>query len=138
MDRFLGLVPFLRAPLPAYRTDRKIMGQNRWYHFGVGEFKLSSILGGDWDVHWGYDSFDPWPESPRCCRERPPRPGSRTSGAAWRRSGRRRESRVAEPRAASELLFRDRSLGVTRNRRAPFESQSKPGIRMVYPEPCKE
>ena len=34
------------------------MGQNQWYHFGVGALPNFS---GDW-THWGYDlDFDPWP-----------------------------------------------------------------------------
>ena len=31
------------------------VGQNEWYHFGVGAPPiLELILVGDWDVHWGY------------------------------------------------------------------------------------
>ena len=38
------------------------VGQNQWYHFGVGATHFSTYFGGDWDVHWGYDlDFDPWP-----------------------------------------------------------------------------
>ena len=38
------------------------MGQNQWYHFGVGAPPILVYFSGDWDVHWGYDLvFDPWP-----------------------------------------------------------------------------
>ena len=39
------------------------VGQNEWYHVGVGEFTthLRSYFSGHWDVR-GYDlDFDPWP-----------------------------------------------------------------------------
>ena len=31
------------------------VGQNQWYHFGVGEFttRVRTYFSGDWDVHWG-------------------------------------------------------------------------------------
>ena len=31
------------------------VGQNQWYHFGVGEFTthFRTYFSGDWDVHWG-------------------------------------------------------------------------------------
>ena len=28
------------------------MGQNQWYHFGVGEPPILVYFSGDWDVHW--------------------------------------------------------------------------------------
>ena len=38
------------------------VGQNQWYHFGVGAPPILVYFSGDWDVHWGYDlAFDPWP-----------------------------------------------------------------------------
>ena len=38
------------------------VGQNQWYHFGVGAPPILVYLSGDWDVHWGYElDFDPWP-----------------------------------------------------------------------------
>ena len=38
------------------------VGQNQWYHFGVGAPLILVNFGGDWDVHWGYDlAVDPWP-----------------------------------------------------------------------------
>ena len=43
-----------------WATDNKsdlAMGQNQWYHFGVGTPPMLPILvyiSGDWDVHWGY------------------------------------------------------------------------------------
>ena len=30
------------------------MGQNQWYHVGVGAPPLLVCFSGDWDVHWGY------------------------------------------------------------------------------------
>ena len=30
------------------------VGQNQWYHFGVGESYILGYCSGDWDVHWGY------------------------------------------------------------------------------------
>ena len=30
------------------------VGQNKWYHFGVGAPPISEYFSGDWDVHWGY------------------------------------------------------------------------------------
>ena len=30
------------------------VGQNQWYHFGVGAPCILVHLSGDWDVHWGY------------------------------------------------------------------------------------
>ena len=43
------------------------MGQNQWYHFGVGAPPILVFFffgGGDWDVHWRYKGFDPWPSKP--------------------------------------------------------------------------
>ena len=39
------------------------VGQNQWYHFGVGAPLILGFFSGDWDVHWGYGflDFDPWP-----------------------------------------------------------------------------
>ena len=31
------------------------VGQNQWYHFGVGAQPILVYFSGDWDVHWGYD-----------------------------------------------------------------------------------
>ena len=30
------------------------VGQNPWYHFGVGAPPILVYLSGDWNVHWGY------------------------------------------------------------------------------------
>ena len=30
------------------------VGQNQWYHFGVGAPPILVHLSGDWDVYWGY------------------------------------------------------------------------------------
>ena len=38
------------------------VGQNQWYHFGVGAPPILVYFSGDGDVHWGDDTdFDPWP-----------------------------------------------------------------------------
>ena len=34
--------------------DQKAVGQNQWYHFGVGAPPILVCFSGDWDVHWGY------------------------------------------------------------------------------------
>ena len=30
------------------------VGQNQWYHFGVGAPPILDYFSGEWDVHWGY------------------------------------------------------------------------------------
>ena len=30
------------------------VGQNQWYHFGVGAPPILVYFSVDWDVHWGY------------------------------------------------------------------------------------
>ena len=30
------------------------VGQNQWYHVGVGAPPILVDVSGDWDVHWGY------------------------------------------------------------------------------------
>ena len=30
------------------------VGQNQWYHVGVGAPPILVYFSGDWDVHWGY------------------------------------------------------------------------------------
>ena len=37
------------------------VGQNQWYHFGIGAPPILVDFSGDWDVHWGVRGFDPWP-----------------------------------------------------------------------------
>ena len=55
--------PVLGSPEPPESCCDLIhlaVGQNQWYHFGVGVLVYFSW---DWDVHWGYDfDFDPWPD----------------------------------------------------------------------------
>ena len=39
------------------KTPRRIqmaMGQNQWYHIGIGAPPILVYFGGDVDVHWGY------------------------------------------------------------------------------------
>ena len=31
-----------------------VLGQNQWYHYGVGAPPILVYFSGDWDVHWGY------------------------------------------------------------------------------------
>ena len=31
------------------------VGQNQWYHFGVGAPLILGHFSGDWYVHWGYE-----------------------------------------------------------------------------------
>ena len=38
------------------------VGQNQWYHSGVGAPPILVYFSGDWDVHWG-TGFDPWPHA---------------------------------------------------------------------------
>ena len=45
------------------------VGQNQWYHFGVGAPPILVYFTGDWDVHSGVRDFDPQPFS---CGERTP------------------------------------------------------------------
>ena len=37
-------------------ATHEAVGQNQWYHFGVGAPPILVYFSGDWDVHWGYDS----------------------------------------------------------------------------------
>ena len=38
------------------------VGQNQWYHSGIGAPPILVFFSADWDVNWGYDlGFDPWP-----------------------------------------------------------------------------
>ena len=30
------------------------VGQNQWFHFGIGAPPILVYFSGDWDVHWGY------------------------------------------------------------------------------------
>ena len=40
--------------LSAGEPNHMAVGQNQWYHFGVGAPPiLEPIFSGDWDVHWG-------------------------------------------------------------------------------------
>ena len=52
--------PGRRAELRALNHVREkkhlhmAVGQNHWYHFGVGAPAVLVYFSGDWDVHWGY------------------------------------------------------------------------------------
>ena len=35
-------------------THNMAVGQNQWYHSGVGAPPILVYFHGDWDVHWGY------------------------------------------------------------------------------------
>ena len=48
-------LPRRRAAWPADgRENQLAVGQNQWYHFGVGAPPILVYVTGDWDVHWGY------------------------------------------------------------------------------------
>ena len=41
----------------AFRPDCQTLlavGQNQWYHFGIGALPILVYSSGDWDVHWRY------------------------------------------------------------------------------------
>ena len=40
---------------PTVQQKHMAVGQNKWYHFGVGAPPILVHFSGDWDVHWGYD-----------------------------------------------------------------------------------
>ena len=42
-----------RVNRSGWRPDLAV-GQNQWYHFGVGAPHILVYFSGDWDVHWGY------------------------------------------------------------------------------------
>ena len=44
-------------------TGHMAVGQNQWYHFGVGAPPILVYFSGDWDVHWGYGILT-WPYFP--------------------------------------------------------------------------
>ena len=46
---FRLLVPLQTRVKRVKKDSHMAVGQNRWYHFGVG-----APFSGDWDVHWGY------------------------------------------------------------------------------------
>ena len=63
------------------------VGQNQWYHFGVGAPPILDCFSGDWNVHGGYDlDFDPWPngQSMRVATSRETSPHGWASGPAPR------------------------------------------------------
>ena len=41
------------------------VGQNQWYHFGVGAPPILVYFSGDWDVPLRVRDFDPWPGQER-------------------------------------------------------------------------
>ena len=45
--------PQLRLP-DVSREAQMAVGQNQWYHFGVGALPILVYFSWDWDVHWGY------------------------------------------------------------------------------------
>ena len=38
---------------PSTAIIKMAVGQNQWYHFGVGAPPILVYFSGDWDVHWG-------------------------------------------------------------------------------------
>ena len=48
--------------LAGYLKFYMAVGQNQWYHFGVGAPPILAYFSGDWDVHWGHGHiFGPSP-----------------------------------------------------------------------------
>ena len=45
---------FLRSAGPTSHNHDMAVGQNQWYHFGVGAPPILVYFSGSWDVHWGY------------------------------------------------------------------------------------
>ena len=43
-----------QRPKSNYAAYSWAVGQNQWYHFGVGAPPMLVYFRGDWDVHWGY------------------------------------------------------------------------------------
>ena len=51
--RYLGVM--VMDPLGTDKCqDEVAVGQNQWYHFGIGAPPILVYFSGDWDVHWGY------------------------------------------------------------------------------------
>ena len=46
-------VSFLMVGLWRISEFHMAVGQNQWYHFGVGAPPILVYFSGDWDVHWG-------------------------------------------------------------------------------------
>ena len=48
------------------------VGQNQWYHFGVGAPPILAYFSGDWDVHWclTHGQMIPSPQNTTLCRVR--------------------------------------------------------------------
>ena len=47
------ITPFRHDPLECVYIYMAV-GQNQWYHFGVGAPPILVYVSGDWGVHWGY------------------------------------------------------------------------------------
>ena len=45
---------FLRFVHRFWLPKQMAVGQNHWYHFGVGAPPIFVYFSGDWDVHWGH------------------------------------------------------------------------------------
>ena len=57
------------APTFGKPTSRDMaVGQNQWYHFGVGAPSILVCFSGNWDVHWGYGGNQGIPPYPRSLR----------------------------------------------------------------------
>ena len=58
-DRGMTQAPNAHAGLLGRVRERALrahvaVGQNQWYHFGVGAPPVLVYFSGDWHVHWGY------------------------------------------------------------------------------------
>ena len=52
---FLGKFGAPAAFVGLHGMDEQLaVGQNQWYHFGVGAPPILVYFSGDWDVQWGY------------------------------------------------------------------------------------
>ena len=56
--------PHCSSHLKAIRHEMAV-GQNQWYHVGVGAPPILGFFSGDWDVHWG-TGF--WPMAKSFCK----------------------------------------------------------------------
>ena len=58
IDGWFGFCLTLHKPpkgVVVAKLKHMAVGQNPWYHFGVGAPPILVYFSGDWDVHWGYD-----------------------------------------------------------------------------------
>ena len=54
-------------PLPCSDACNMAVGQNQWYHFGIGARPILVNFSGDWDVHWGVSFVAGFERQPHFC-----------------------------------------------------------------------